>query len=71
MSAAGLFLQEQECGYASHHYYIVLSIDEVGWLTYTISKALGAHGLIVPFLFPSHALNVNSSDARLALACII
>ena len=68
MSTAGLCLREQECGYTCHRYYVVLGVDEVGRLTYTVSEALGAHGLVLPFLFPSRALDVDSSDARLASA---
>jgi len=65
MSAAGLRLREQEYSYLPHHYHVVLGV-EVGRLTYTVSEALGARGLIISFLFPGLALHVGSSDARIA-----
>jgi len=66
MSTAGLRLREPEYSCLSHYYHVVLGVNEVGRLTYTVSEALCARGLIISFLFPGLSLHVGSSDARIA-----
>ena len=66
MSAAALRLREREYSCLSHYYHVVLGVNEVCRLTYTVSEALCARGLIISFLFPGLALHIGSSDARIA-----
>jgi len=64
--AVDLHQREQDYGYLSHHRHVVLGLDEVDHLTYTVGEVLGTRSPITCFLFPSLILDDNSSGARLA-----
>jgi len=55
---------EQEYGYLSYHYYVVLGVDEVDRLVHTITEMFGTRGLTIPFLFSNLALDANTSGVR-------
>ena len=48
MSATGLRIWEREYSYLSYHYHVVLGVDEVSRLTYTVRKAQGTYSFIIP-----------------------
>ena len=64
MSITGHRWREQEYGYLSYLHHIVLGLDEVDCLVHIVTEELSTRGLTTPFLFSSHALDVNSSGVR-------
>jgi len=52
MSITGHCQQEQEYGYLSYLYHVILSLDGVNHLVHTVTKGLGTHLLTNPFPFP-------------------
>ena len=61
MSTTGHRQREQEYCYLSYFHHVVLGLDEIDRLVHTVTEELGTRGLTTPFLFSSHALDVNSS----------
>ena len=67
MNATGHRHREQEYGHLSYHHHIVLGLDKVHQLVYTVTEELGgvsARGLTTSFLFSDLALDINSSGVR-------
>jgi hypothetical protein len=64
MSITGHRRREHEYGYLSYLHHVVLGLDEVDRLVRTVTEELSTRGLTTPFLFSSHALDVNSSGVR-------
>jgi len=64
MSITGHHQWEQEYDYLSYFHHVVLGLDEVDRLVHTVTEELGTGDLTNPFLFSSHALDINSSGVR-------
>ena len=64
MSVAGHRHREQEYGYLSYYYHIILGLEAVDSLVHTVTEEIGTRGLTTLFLLSSLALDVNSSGVR-------